>query len=178
MSSFSVSDYLAASAAERVIQVDEKDQPLGVVTRAQAQNEGLITRCTYIFVFNSAGLLCMHKRTLHKRLYPGYWDVAAGGVVGAGESYLEGAQRELAEELGISNVLLQDHGRFFFQSPESRLWGGVFSCLWDGDVQMQPEEVLALRWINLAAAWQQDDEDYTPDSLQALELLPSGYRGG
>lgn len=178
MSGFSVSDYLAASAAERVIQVDEADQPLGVVTRGQAQREGLITRCTYIFVFNSAGLLCMHQRTLHKRLYPGYWDVAAGGVVAAGESYLEGARRELAEEFGVCDVPLRDHGRFFFQSIESRLWGGVFSCVWDGAIRMQPEEVLALRWIDPSAAWRQDEEDYTPDSLQALELLPSGFRGG
>ena len=95
-----IAAYLQASGSERVIHVDEQDRELGVVSRADAQSRGLITRCTFIFVFNSRGELCVHQRTPHKRLYPSFWDVAAGGVVAAGESYLQGAERELAEELG------------------------------------------------------------------------------
>ena len=171
MDAQSIADYLAASACEQVIQVDERDNPLGIVNREQVQREGLITRCTYIFVFNSSGLLCMHRRTEHKRLYPGYWDLAAGGLVGAGESYRQGAERELEEELGIANVQLRSHGRFYFQSSESRLWGGVFSCCWDGPIRMQPEEVLAVRWIDPKLPWQRQGECYTPDSLQAMLRL-------
>lgn len=174
MNTSSIANYLAASAQERVFHVDEQDRPLGIVSRSQIQERGLITRSTYVLVFNSAGLLCMHQRTLHKRLYPGFWDVAAGGVVGAGESYLQGAERELEEELGISGVPLMERGRFFYQTTESRLWGAVFSCCWDGPIRMQPEEVMALRWIDPRYAWQQPDEQYSPDSLQALALLQSG----
>lgn len=170
----SIATYLAASARESVLHVDEQDRVLGVVPRSRVQEEGLITRCTYIFVFNSAGLLCMHQRTLHKRLYPGFWDVAAGGLVSAGETYLQGAQRELAEELGVYGAELKPHGRFFFEAPESRLWGALFSCCWDGPISMQPEEVLGVRWIDLQQPWQRDDEQYSPDSLQALHLLQSG----
>ncbi|PAU87668.1 NUDIX hydrolase [Pseudomonas sp. WN033] len=166
--------YLARSAAEQVLSVDEQDQSLAQVSRAQVQAERLITRCTYIFVFNVAGQLCLHQRTLHKRLYPGYWDVAAGGLVAAGESYLEGARRELAEELGVAGVDLHSHGRFFYDAPESRLWGAVFSCRWDGPIEMQPEEVLAVRWIDLDTDWRQADERYTPDSLLALERWRAG----
>tara|TARA_R110002051_G_scaffold83393_1_gene147890 strand:- start:193190 stop:193711 length:522 start_codon:yes stop_codon:yes gene_type:complete len=166
-----IADYLAASAQEQVIQVDEHDRPLGIVKRERVQREGLITRCTYIFVYNSAALLCMHRRTAHKRLYPGFWDLAAGGLVAAGETYREGAERELEEELGISGVPLKSHGRFFYQSPESRLWGGVYSCRWDGPIRMQPEEVMDLRWIDTASSWRREGECYTPDSLQALLLV-------
>lgn len=173
MTASSVAAYLAATAQERVWHVDEDDQVLGVVPRSQVQAEQLITRCTYIFVYNSAGLLCMHLRTAHKRLYPSFWDLAAGGVVGAGETYLEGAARELEEELGIAGVSLHSHGRFFYQSPESRLWGGVYSCLWDGPIRMQPEEVVDLRWIDPASSWRRAHERYTPDSLEALLLVPA-----
>lgn len=166
-----IADYLAASAQEQVIQVDEQDRPLGIVKREQIQREGLITRCTYIFVYNSADQLCMHLRTAHKRLYPSFWDLAAGGLVAAGETYLQGAERELEEELGIAGVDLKAHGRFFFQSPESRLWGAVYSCRWDGPIRMQPEEVRDLRWVDLALPWQREGECYTPDSMQALLLL-------
>lgn len=172
-----VADHLAASAAEQVIHVDEADQPLGVTARGDMHLKGLIPRCTFIFVFNSQGLLCIHQRTPHKRLYPGFWDVAAGGVVAAGETYEQGAERELEEELGVAPVALRSHFRFFYQSEQSRLWGGVFSCVWDGPVVMQPEEVAAVRWIDPRQPWQQADECYAPDSLHALHLLQSGYTG-
>lgn len=171
MDKAAIQAYLAASAAEQVIHVDEHDQPLGVVPRGQAQASGLITRCTFIFVFNSAGELCLHQRTNHKRLYPGFWDVAAGGVVAAGESYAQGAERELAEELGVSGVTLTEHLRFYFESEESRLWAAVFSCRWDGPLKLQPEEVQDVRWIDPHSQWQREGEQYAPDSIDALQRL-------
>ncbi|MEL0167788.1 MAG: NUDIX domain-containing protein [Pseudomonadaceae bacterium] len=166
-----VEAYLQASGDEQVIHVDEQDRELGIVSRADAQSRGLITRCTFIFVFNSRGELCVHQRTAHKRLYPSFWDVAAGGVVAAGESYLQGAERELAEELGVSGVALTEHFRFFFNSADSRLWAGVFSCCWDGPLTLQPEEVQAVRWVDPRADWQRDGEQYAPDSQDALARL-------
>lgn len=173
MDSRHIQAYLAASAQEQVYSVDEANRPLGVVTRGEARARGLITRCTYVFVFNSAGELCVHQRTLHKRLYPGYWDVAAGGIVAAGESYLEGAQRELQEELGVSGVPLTERFSFYYNAPESRLWGGVFTCRWDGAITMQPEEVMAVRWVDPRSDWHRPGEFYSPDSMLALELLMS-----
>ena len=35
---------------------------------------------------------------------PGYWDLATGGVVDAGEDDDEGASREIEEELGLPNL--------------------------------------------------------------------------
>lgn len=163
--------YLARSGAESVFHVNERNETLGVVSRATVQRDRLITRSTFIFVYNSRGQLCMHRRTLHKRLYPGFWDLAAGGVVSAGETYKEGALRELEEELGVVDVPLQEHLRFFYDAPESRLWGAVFSCVWDGPIRMQPEEVLEVRWIDPASDWQRPGEQYTPDSQLALKLM-------
>lgn len=74
----------AASDAERVAWVDEQDRLLGGLPRAELRERGLVSRGTFILLFNSAGQLCVHRRTLSKALYPGYWDVAAGGMVGRG----------------------------------------------------------------------------------------------
>lgn len=171
MDKTAIEAYLAASAAEWVTHVDESDQPLGEVRRGEAQSRGLITRCTFIFVFNSLGQLCLHQRTNHKRLYPGFWDAAAGGVVAAGESYAQGAERELAEELGVRGVELTEHLRFYFESTDSRLWACVFSCRWDGPLQLQPEEVQDARWIDPRSEWQRAGEQYAPDSMDALQRL-------
>lgn len=106
----------AASDAEKIAWVDDDDQLLGSLPRAELRARGLIGRGTFILLFNSAGELCVHRRTLSKAVYPGYWDPAAGGMVQADESYAESAARELEEELGIAGVELRAHGTFFFDS--------------------------------------------------------------
>lgn len=159
----------AASDAERVAWVDERDCPLGALPRAELRERRLIGRGTFILLFNGAGQLCVHRRTLSKAIYPGYWDVAAGGMVQAGEDYPESAARELEEELGIAGVALREHGRFFFDEPDNRLWCGVFSAVSDAPLVLQPEEVLEARFIAPAEALREALElPYCPDSLEAL----------
>ncbi|CAD5107675.1 NUDIX hydrolase [Zestomonas carbonaria] len=160
----------AASDAERVAWVDEQDRPLGGVSRAELRARRLIGRGTYILLFNSAGELCVHRRTLSKALYPGYWDVAAGGMVLEGESYTESAERELAEELGIAGVELVEHAHFLYDAPESRLWCTAYSAVSDAPLVLQPEEVLEARFISLDEALADTRrKPYCPDSLAALE---------
>lgn len=160
----------AASDAELIAWVDEQDRVLGALPRAELRSRGLIGRGTFILLFNAAGELCVHRRTLSKAVYPGYWDIAAGGMVAAGESYALSAERELAEELGIRDAVLRDHGRFFFDQPENRIWCAVFSAVSDAPLVLQPEEVLEARFMSLEAA-QRDIElkPYCPDSLVALQ---------
>jgi isopentenyldiphosphate isomerase len=163
----------AASDAEAVIWVDAQDQPLGSLPRAELRQRGLIGRGCFIFLFNSAGELCVHQRTLSKALYPGYWDVAAGGMVGVGESYAQSAARELQEELGIGGVALTEHGRFLFDQSDNRLWATVYSAQSDAPLRLQREEVQQAHFLPLPAL-----ADWLalrrvcPDSLRALRCLP------
>lgn len=160
----------AASDAERIAWVDRQDQLLGSLPRAELRERGLIGRGTYILLFNSAGELCVHRRTLSKAIYPGYWDVAAGGMVQADESYVESAARELEEELGVSGVELTAHERFFFDQPDNRLWCAVFSAVWDGPLTLQPEEVIEARFLTVDQVLRETAEKpYCPDSLAALK---------
>lgn len=160
----------AASDAELTAWVDRHDQSLGALPRAELRERGLIGRGTYILLFNSAGELCVHRRTLSKAIYPGYWDVAAGGMVQAEESYELSAARELEEELGVSGVPLTPHERFFFDQPDNRLWCAVFSAVWDGPLKLQPEEVLEARFLSIEQVLRETTEKpYCPDSLAALK---------
>lgn len=159
----------AASDAELIAWVDETDRPLGALPRAELRARRLIGRGTFILLFNGAGEVCVHRRALSKALYPGYWDVAAGGMVLAAEDYLESAARELEEELGIADVNLREHGRFFFDQPDNRLWCAVFSAVSDAPLVLQPEEVLEARFIApLEALREAQEMPYCPDSLLAL----------
>ncbi|MFP3516060.1 NUDIX hydrolase [Pseudomonas sp. SIMBA_077] len=160
----------AASDLEQVVWVDRDDRVLGALARHELRQRGLIGRGTFILLFNSAGELCVHQRTLSKALYPGFWDVAAGGMVGADETYAESAARELAEELGVSGIELIAHERFYFEGPYNQLWCGVFSGVWDGPLQVQPEEVQSALFMPVDEALRRSEgEDFCPDSLAALK---------
>ncbi|MGN8274378.1 NUDIX hydrolase [Pseudomonas sp. SMN5] len=160
----------AASDAELIAWVDEHDNLLGSLVRSDLRERGLIGRGTYIMLFNSAGELCVHRRTLSKAIYPGFWDVAAGGMVQANETYAESAARELAEELGVSDVELTAHDHFYFEDPGSRLWCSAFSAVWDGPLVLQPEEVLEARFLPIEQVLDEiQRKPYCPDSLAALE---------
>ncbi len=165
----------AASDAELIAWVDEHDRLLGSLPRAQLRERGAIGRGTFILLFKSAGELCVHRRTLSKALYPGYWDVAAGGMVLADESYAESAARELEEELGIAAVELHEHRRFFFDQPDNRLWCTVFSAVSDAPLRLQPEEVLEAAFMPTAQALlRAEQQPFCPDSLEALRHYLAG----
>ncbi len=167
----------AASDAELIAWVDEQDNLLGALVRSDLRQRGLIGRCTFIFLFNSAGELCVHRRTLSKAIYPGFWDTAAGGMVAAGESYADSAARELAEELGVSGVELTAHDHFYFQDGNSRLWCTSFSAVWDGPLHLQPEEVMEARFMPLDAVLRDADENpYCPDAQEGLRRYLASRR--
>ena len=161
----------AASDAEQIVWVDEQDKVLGSLPRAELRERGLIGRAAFILLFNPAGDLCVHRRTLSKAVYPGYWDLAAGGMLGADESYLQCARRELEEELGIADAELQDHGRFFFDAPHNRIWSAVFSACSERPLRVQPEEVLEAAFVPFAHVLRDiQHKPFCPDSLVALRL--------
>ena len=129
------------SADEIVAIVDKNNNPIGRATRQEMRSAGLPHRATYILVFNSTGKLFVQKRTIMKDIYPGCYDPAAGGVVLDGETYEQGAYRELEEEMGIAGIPLKEHFDFYFEEARLIVWGRVFSCTHDGPLTLQAEEV-------------------------------------
>jgi 8-oxo-dGTP pyrophosphatase MutT (NUDIX family) len=156
---------------EIVCIVDERNNVVGEAPRREMRRQRLRHRATYVLVFNPRGELHVQERTATKDVYPGLLDPATGGVVLAGESYEEGAARELGEELGIRGVPLTVHGDFYFQDEGSRVWGRVFSCVHDGDIVLQPEEVAAVRMMTPAAVLAGRPELFTPDGLEAVRRV-------
>ena len=158
------------SSEERVVVVDEKNQVVGSAPRWKMRTEGLPHRATYVLVLNSMGELYIHKRTGTKDIYPGYYDVAAGGVVLNGESYEDCAQRELGEELGIRDVPLVHLHDFYHEADGNRVWGRVFSCKYDGDMVLQKEEVAFGSFYPIPRVMELSDrKPFTPDGLVVFE---------
>lgn len=153
--------------------VDRENRGIGSVARCIMREQGLIHRASYILVFNRAGELFVQKRTTNKDIYPGYRDVAAGGVVLADESYEQSAARELYEELGVKGQL-----RFLFdqyyEDDKNRVWGRIFSCIHEGPFTLQKEEVADGCFMTIRAALDlSEKEPFTPDGLLLLERIDS-----
>lgn len=147
--------------------MDRDNRVTGSATRRQMRAERLPHRCSYILVFNSAGELLVQKRTETKDIYPGYWDPAAGGVMQFGETYEENAEREVAEEMGIRGVPLTPLFDLWFEDERSAVWGRAFTCVWDGVVTPQVEEVQFVEAMSPADVLRRaaEGEQFTPDGL-------------
>ena len=156
---------------DEIIQIVDRDNnEKGSAPRHEMRAKGLPHRAAYILVFNSSGKLFVQKRTMSKDIYPGYYDIAAGGVVLAGETYDESAQRELEEELGVRDAVLTPHFTFQYEDGKNLVWGRVYSCIHDGELTLQaeevesgffaaPDEVIALS----------KEEAFTPDCIYVLK---------
>lgn len=155
---------------ELVAIVDPGNNVVGAAPRWQVREQGLLHRATYIYVFNARGELYVQLRTMTKDVYPGYLDLAAGGVVLAEESYEVSAARELEEEMGIAGVELEPWFDFYF--AEGRVWGRAWSCEWNGELCLQEEEVESVVLLRPEDVLQgmSAAKPFTPDSLMALRL--------
>ncbi len=153
---------------EIVVIVDADNHVIDQVPRHEMRSRHLTYRATYILVFNSAQQILVQKRTATKDMYPSYYDVAAGGVVTAGETYDQSAEREAREELGLAGVSLEPHFDFYFEDPQNRLWGRVYSCVFDGELVLQEEEIEACFFVAPGKVLAGDIQPVTPDSIEAL----------
>lgn len=157
-------------AQEIVTIVDRDNNEIDAIPRKVMRSQGLTHRATYILVFNSAGDIFVQRRTMTKDIYPGYLDVATGGVVLAGEPYELSAKRELAEEIGVHDAELIPHFDFYHEDQGNRVWGRVFSCHSDGPFVLQEEEVEEGFFMTVDAVLGLcEKEPFTPDGILVLK---------
>jgi len=162
------------SGDELVDVVDENDQVVRQTTRRDVRQQRLRHRSVYILVFNSAGQLFIHQRTPTKDIFPGYWDVAVGGVLAAGEVYDRGAERELHEEIGVTGVRLRRLFPLRYDDAINRVCGMVYSCTVDGPLRLDPVEVAVGEWLDLIAVLERTQQQpFCPDGLEALRIYLS-----
>ena len=70
-------------------------------TRGVKMPEGYYRLVVHVCLFNSRGELLIQERKRTKSVWPGYFDISAGGSAIAGDTSAAAAERELYEELGL-----------------------------------------------------------------------------
>ncbi|AIJ23633.1 NUDIX hydrolase [Amycolatopsis methanolica 239] len=163
---------MVSSAEEMVAHYDAAGAVVGRVRRADIREQGLWHAATLVLVRSGDGSrVYVHRRSPDKDVFPGLYDCWAGGVVAAGETPAEGAERELAEELGVRGVPLRPLFTFTFEQPPLRCHYFAYQARWDGPVVHQPEEIVSGRWMPLdeLRTWADDPESpFVPDGRHAI----------
>jgi isopentenyldiphosphate isomerase len=154
------------SPDELVEEVDSLGTVLRLVSRRQMRTDALWHRAVFIAVRSSTGQLLIHRRAMTKDVWPGWWDVAVGGVVSPGESWEQAAERELAEELGVSGVELRPLGTGAYRDDEVKLVAACFEAVCDGPFAFSDGEIIETQWVALRDLRSRLSQDsFLPDSI-------------
>lgn len=69
--------------------------------KSEAHKNGWFHATAHIWFFTSDKKILLQKRAHTKKVFPGIWDISVAGHISAGETVLEGAKREILEEIGL-----------------------------------------------------------------------------
>lgn len=167
---------------ERLILVDEHDQPVGSVGKLEGHlGEGQLHRAFSVFIFNRKGEFLLQRRSAGKMLWPLYWTNTCCSHPREGESYQEAGQRRLREEMGFS-CPLEYIGKFAYQARYQDIGSENELCSvlvgrYDGPVVANPEEAAEYAWVDFALLKERvaaHPEEYTPWFRLELERFFAG----
>ncbi len=128
--------------SELLARCDAQGRPMGSVPRELCHgNPALIHLTVHLHVTDGRGRLYLQKRSASKDLYPGRWDTAVGGHVGAGEEPRAALLREAREELDIDAQAARALYRYLHSNSHESEYVHTFGLRLAGPFRHDPEEV-------------------------------------
>lgn len=170
------------TATEYVVLVDEADNEIGLAEKLAAHEQNLLHRAFSVFIFreNNGLELLLQQRALNKYHSPGLWTNTCCSHPRQGEAVIAAGTRRLQEELGFTTTLT-DRGWFHYnahfanglaENENDHVLVGRVPV--DMLIQPNPDEVHAIRWINipdLQRELQSHPERFTRWLAFALDLV-------
>ncbi|MBR9915320.1 MAG: isopentenyl-diphosphate Delta-isomerase [Algicola sp.] len=153
---------------ERVILVNEHDEPIGTMPKMEAHEKALLHRAFSVFVFNNKNELMLQQRAKHKYHSPLLWTNTCCSHQRVGESNIEAGKRRLMEEMGFVTEL-KETTSFIYKAPfDNGLTEHEYDHIMVGQFNeapnINPYEVEAWKWMSLEAVktdMEQHPEIYT-----------------
>lgn len=146
--------------ADELIDIfDETNTPLGIQKmKSIAHKEGLWHRCAHVWIYNSKGEIFMQLRAKNKAFFPGLWDIPVAGHLRAGEKPIDGAVREIKEEIGLDvnpqdlSLYMVKQAKMEIESMKNYEFYYVYICKTDfeiKDMTIQEEELDEIKFMPL-----------------------------
>ncbi|HLV40448.1 isopentenyl-diphosphate Delta-isomerase [Xanthomarina sp.] len=138
---------------EKVILVNEKDEPIGLMPKLEAHEKALLHRAFSVFVFNDKNELMLQQRASHKYHSPDLWANTCCSHQRDGESNIEAGKRRLQEEMGFVTSL-EESISFIYKAPfDNGLTEHEFDHVMIGHYndapKINPDEVSNWKWMPL-----------------------------
>jgi len=138
---------------EKVILVNEKDEPIGLMPKLEAHEKALLHRAFSVFVFNNKNELMLQQRASHKYHSPDLWANTCCSHQRDGESNIEAGKRRLQEEMGFVTSL-EESISFIYKAPfDNGLTEHEFDHVMIGHYndapKINPDEVSNWKWMPL-----------------------------
>lgn len=131
--------------------VDDLDQVIGKESRDSIYRNGRKNyRGVNIFIFNAKGELLVPQRSANRKIFPNCYDFSVSEHVVAGEDYLEAAYRGLQEELGITDLLLEEVGYFRPEDMGTSCFSRLYRAVYDGKLEFDQDGIDRVYYWELA----------------------------
>lgn len=136
---------------EKVILVNEKDEPIGLMPKLEAHEKGVLHRAFSVFVLNDNKEIMLQQRAHHKYHSPLLWTNTCCSHQREGETNIQAGTRRLEEEMGFVTEL-KELFHFIYKAPfdngltEHELDHVMIGYYNDAPI-INPDEVESWKWM-------------------------------
>ena len=140
---------------EKVILVNENDEPIGLMPKMEAHEKALLHRAFSVFILNSKNEIMLQQRAAHKYHSPLLWTNTTCSHQREGETNLQAGTRRLMEEMGIK-AELKELFSFIYKAPfdngltEHEL-DHVMIGYYNDEPNINREEAESWKWMSIDA---------------------------
>ena len=153
---------------EKVILVNENDEPIGLMEKLEAHEKAVLHRAFSVFVLNDKNEVMLQQRAHHKYHSPLLWTNTCCSHQREGETNIQAGTRRLFEEMGFTTEL-KELFHFIYKAPfdngltEHEL-DHVMIGYHNEAPKINPDEVESWKWMSIEAIRddiQTQSENYT-----------------
>ncbi|MDI1256429.1 MAG: isopentenyl-diphosphate Delta-isomerase [Flavobacterium sp.] len=140
---------------EKVILVNESDEPIGLMPKLEAHEKALLHRAFSVFVMNDKNEIMLQQRAAQKYHSPLLWTNTCCSHQREGENNIEAGSRRLFEEMGFKTPL-KELFHFIYKAPfdngltEHEL-DHVMVGYYNAAPKINTSEVQSWKWMSIEA---------------------------
>ena len=118
------------------------------LVRGEKIPEGFFHMVCEAVIRHVDGEYLLMQRSFEKDVYPGAWEIGAGGSVLKGEDKLEGVFREVREETGIDTGEFEEIYHWVQESNQTIYYGYLLKTDYDKKaITLQDGETIDYKWL-------------------------------
>ena len=168
---------------EKVVLVDKNDNQIGLMSKMEAHQKGILHRAFSIFLFNSENQILLQKRSSNKYHSGGLWTNTCCSHPRDEESVIDAGNRRLFEEMGIK-IELKEAFHFTYKAElENGLieheYDHVLIGEFNGTPILNKDEAEDWKWISMEDIRKdivENETDYTVWFVIAFEYFYKNFK--